>query len=345
MLDSTAGQVLVTGASGFIGSNVARTLVSAGREAVCMMRTTSSRRLLDGVSASLVWGDVADRESLAAAVTDTSLVFHLAGSHRNVRAADFYRVNAEGTRNLVEACARMQSPPVVVVVSSLAAAGPALPDRPLVETDPPAPVSHYGRSKLAAESAARQFAHAVPITIVRPPIVFGDGDRLGLPMFTSVATTGFHVVPGRASHRYSLIHASDLVNALVLAAERGSRLPPPDACGSENEGQGLYFVADEQSPTSPEFGAMIGQALGRTKTRIVRIPMPVVWSAALGVEVAVRISRRTRFLNLDKTREIAAGSWTCSAEKARRKLGFHPAAPLSERLRQTVAWYRRFGWL
>ncbi len=85
--------------------------------------------------------------------------------------------------------------------------------------------------------------------------------------------------------------------------------------------------------------------LWRRKTRIVHILMPVVWSAALGVEAAARIFGRARFLNLDKTREIAAGSWTCSPEKAYREIGFRPAALLSERLRQTAAWYRRFGWL
>jgi nucleoside-diphosphate-sugar epimerase len=338
-------KVFITGASGFIGSNVARLLADAGHEVVCLMRATSSRRLLEGVRALFVLGDVTDRESLAAAVKGASMVVHLAGCHRSVRAGDFYQVNTEGTRNLLDACARMACPPVVLVVSSLAASGPALSERPRIEADVPAPVSHYGRSKLAAESVAREFADAVPITVVRPPIVIGDGDRLSLPMFKSVARTGLTLVPGRVPYRYSLIHAADLVEAFVLAVERGSRLPPHDACDSATESQGLYFVADDQRPTGRELGTMLAEAVGRRAPRTVRIPMPIIWSAALATETVIRISRKARFLNVDKTREMAAGSWTCSAEKAAGELGFRPAAPLSERFRQTAAWYRRFGWL
>lgn len=338
-------KVFITGASGFIGSNVARLLADAGHEVVCLMRASSSYRLLEGVRASFVRGDVNDRESLAAAMKGPSLVVHLAGRHRSVRSGDFYQVNTEGTRNLLEACARMECPPVVLVVSSLAASGPALSERPRIETDVPAPVSHYGRSKLAAESAARQFAHAVPITVVRPPIVFGDGDLLCLPMFKSVARTGLNIIPGRVPYRYSLIHAADLVDAFVLAVERGSRLPPRDACHSATDGHGLYFVAEDEQPTVGEIGTMIGEALGRDMRGIVRVPIPLIWSTAVVTEAVMRISRRAQFLNVDKTREIAAGSWICSAEKAGRELGFRPAAPLSERFRQTAAWYRRFGWL
>lgn len=338
-------KVFITGASGFIGSNVARVLAGAGHEIVCLMRATSSHRLLEGVRASFVLGDVTDRKSLAAAVNGASLVVHLAGLHRSVRARDFYQVNTEGTRNLLETCARMECPPVVLVVSSLAASGPALSERPRIETDVPAPVSHYGRSKLAAESVAREFARAVPITVVRPPIVIGDGDRLSLPMFKSVARTGLNIVPGRARCRYSLIHALDLVEAFMLAVERGSRLPPCDAGHSAIDGRGLYFVADEEQPTARELGTIIGEALGRKMPRNVRIPLPMIWSAAVATEAAMRITRKARFLNLDKTREITAGSWTCSAEKAAGELGFRPAAPLSVRFHQTAAWYRRFGWL
>jgi nucleoside-diphosphate-sugar epimerase len=320
-------------------------LASAGHEVTCLMRPTSSGRRLDGVPAALAWGDVTDHESLVQAVRGKSIVYHVAGCLWTPRIADFYQVNEEGTRNLLKACSQMDRPPVVVIVSSLAAAGPSLPHRPRIETDPPAPVSHYGRSKRWAEVAARDFAHTVPVTVVRPPIVLGDGDRYGLAMFKSVARIGRHFVPSRTPQRYSVIHVHDLIEAIALAAERGSRLAPRSACGPEADSRGIYFVAGEESPTYAELGRMIGEALGRKRTRIVRIPMAMTWAIALVIEAGMRVFRKAQFLNLDKAREIAAGSWTCSAQKARRELGFRTAAPLSERLCQTAAWYRRFGWL
>jgi nucleoside-diphosphate-sugar epimerase len=288
---------------------------------------------------------VTDGPTLVQAVRGKSVVYHLAGCVCTARSADFYRVNEMGTRNLLTACSQIDSPPVVVVVSSLAAAGPSLPHRPRIESDAPAPVSHYGRSKLAAESAARELAHAVPITVVRPPIVLGEGDRYGLAIFKTVARLGLHFVAGRVPHRYSVIHVRELVDALLLAAERGSRLAARDARRPETESDGLYFVAGDERLTYAELGRMIGEAVGRTRTRVVRVPLRILRAMVCGIHVGMWIRGKAQYLNLDKFREIAAGSWTCSAQKARTELGFRPAAPLAERLRQTAAWYRSVGWL
>jgi len=239
----------------------------------------------------------------------------------------------------------MPNPPVVVMVSSVAAAGPSHPDRLRIESDRPAPVSHYGRSKWAAELAAREFAHAVPITIIRPPIVLGPADREGLPMFTSVARTGLHFVPGRVPHRFSVVHVDDLTQALILAAERGLRLEPGVPALRRDDSRGIYHIAGDEHPTYADLGRLIGKAVGRSRVRIVRIPMRAIWAAALVVELGMRIRKKSQYLNLDKAREIAAGSWTCSPEKAGRELGFRPAAPMTERLRQTADWYRAAGWL
>jgi len=340
-----AGKVLVTGASGFIGSNLVRRLAANGQEIACLLRPTSSDQNLLGASVSLIRGHLTDSETLLEAVRGKSVVYHVAGCLWTPRTADFYRVNEEGTRSLLEACSRLTSPPVVVFVSSIAAGGASLPARPRTESDAPAPVSHYGRSKLAAESAAREFAHAVPITVVRPPIVFGDGDRYAWPMFKTVARLGIHFVPGRVPHRYSMIYVRDLVEAIVLAAERGDRLAPGLACDPKTASRGIYFVGDDEMPTYADLGRMIGQALGRKRTWIVRVPLRIVRIIGAGTQAVMWIRRKGQFLNLDKVREITAGSWTCSVEKARAEFGFRTAAPLAERLRETVDWYRQAGWL
>src|SRR5262249_56705673 len=121
------------------------------------------------------------------AIANAQVVYHLAGLTKANAAEQFHRVNEVGVRNIIDAAAKKSSPPTVLVVSSLAAAGPAAnADCPRTESDPPAPVSHYGRSKRAGELAAETRAADLPITIVRPPIVLGPGDRTGAGFFRHI---------------------------------------------------------------------------------------------------------------------------------------------------------------
>ena len=259
-------KVLVTGASGFIGTHLVAALAARGDEVTCLVRQSSRVDSLRQAGARFVFGDVTDRGSLPAAVAGQSIVYHLAGCTQALDPRHFYRVNQRGVANVAQVCAGQTTPPVLVSVSSLAAAGPANDGQPKTEADRSEPVSHYGHSKRAGERAAEHFADRVPITIVRPPIVLGEGDRLGLPLFRSIARFGVHMVPGLDRRRFSLIHADDLVQLLILAAERGKRLPPrgrPESHGP----QGYYFAACEEDPAYADLGRMVAEVDGTPPRR------------------------------------------------------------------------------
>jgi nucleoside-diphosphate-sugar epimerase len=337
-----AVKALITGASGFIGAHLAATLVARGNRVTCLVRPTSCTDRLDSLAVKLAYGDVGDPASLVAAMRGEDVVFHLAGLTKALAYEELLRVNELGTRNVAKACADQASPPVLVLVSSLAAAGPSPTDRPRLETDPACPVSNYGRSKRAGELAAVRFADRVPVTIVRPPVVFGEGDASMLPMFRPIKWLRVHLVPGFTERLVSMIHAVDLVAGLIAAAERGERVA---VAGDGNPAQGYYFMAAERSPTFAEWGQLIARSLGCRRLRVVRAPELLSWGLAGANEAWARLRRRPHIFNLDKIREATAGSWVCGADRARRDLGFAVGADLESRFAQTTRWYRSQGWI
>lgn len=330
---------LVTGASGFIGGHLVRRLHKDGYRITCLVRPTSDRSPLEPYDPEFVSGDVTDPESLMRAVDSVDVVFHLAGATKSLRSRDLERVNVDGVRHVARACAECASPPNLILVSSLAAAGPTTTDRLRLETDDPAPVSNYGHSKLAGEYEARRFANRIPITIVRPPIVLGEADRDGLNMFDSIARWNLHFVPGMSDELFSVIHGEDLADALILAAQNGTRVHP------NHSSAGIYFATSDETPTYAELGQMIGEAVGRERVRIIRNPKPAIWAIAAINEIASQIRRRPHILGVDKAREATAGSWACDGSALHRDTGFVPACTLKQRLAQTARWYCDQGWL
>jgi len=337
--------VLVTGGNGFVGWNLTKALLEHSAEVTCLVRRTANIDTLKPLPVKIAYyDDVADKGSIVEAVARKTAVFHVAGCVRTFKKERLFQINEGGTRTVTECCAIQPNPPVLTIVSSLAAYGPARSDVPKTELDLPQPISDYGRSKLACEMAAREWSNEVPITIVRPPIILGPGDRDGLGIFKCISRLRVHFCPGSKQNRYSIIHAADLAKLLILAAERGTRLLPSPTDREQNA-RGTYFVEAEKRPTYAEFGHDVSIALDRRLFLNAPIQLPVIWTVAAVSDVLARLGKRPNYLNVDKAKEITAGSWICSSQAAMDDLGFSVDAPLQDRLHQTVQWYREQGWL
>ncbi|MEM8866216.1 MAG: NAD-dependent epimerase/dehydratase family protein, partial [Planctomycetota bacterium] len=311
---------LVTGASGFIGPRLVARLQKAGSEVVCLVRGSSNTDRLAPLGVRLVTGDVTDPASLIWALDGIDEVYHLAGKLHASRLEDYLAVNEQGAKNLAQACAQRETSPVLINVSSLAAAGPSSAGKPHTEADPSRPISMYGKSKLASEQALRPFANDVPITTVRPPVVFGPGDRDGFLMFQGIRRTRLHPVPNRSGLPLSLIHADDLCEALFLAGDRGERMAPNQSAGDST---GLYYAADPTPSTWADAGRMAADGMGVGVWVIKLRKWPFIIPALVG-DLMGRLSGKPSIFGMDKLREASATGWVCSVEKAASELGFAP---------------------
>lgn len=323
---------LVTGGQGFVGSHLCERLIAGGHRVRVLARPESRTENLDGLDVEIVRGDLRHPESLPAAVERCQWVFHLAGALKGFRESDFFRVNADGTRHLAEACVS-HAPGLsrFVLVSSLAAAGPSPGGAvPLTEDSPPRPVSWYGRSKLAGEEAVKSVPD-LPWTIVRPPVVFGPRER-DVYRYFRMARGGWLPVLGFRDRHYSLIFVLDLVEGIVRAAET------PQARGR------LYYLSGPEVVTWAKLGLLIADALG-VRGRVVRIPDFAGVGAGVLADLFSRIRGRPRIFSSQKMIEMRKPAWVCSSAGAARDLGWHAATPVAEGIRNTARWYRDHGWL
>jgi nucleoside-diphosphate-sugar epimerase len=321
-------KAFVTGGTGFVGAHLVRALRARGDEVTCLVRDPEKARALAWTNVRILRGDLDDARALREGVAGADVVFHVAGRISARSADEFMAANRDGTANVLEAAT--ETPPRrFVLVSSLAAAGPTAPGRPIDERRPPAPVTDYGRSKLAGEVLVR--AMPFPWTIVRPPVVYGEWDRQVLKAFKLVR---LGLVPrfGDGSQELSLIYAGDLAEALIAAGAA------PTTAGR------TYFAAHPATTTSTDLLRAIGGALGKTP-RLVQIPRPVGRAVLWTIGTAARLAGRSTILSADKAEEFFAAAWTCRPDALERDTGWRARVDLETGLQRTAEWYRKEGWL
>ncbi len=323
---------LVTGATGFIGSHLVELLQSRAHTVRVLLRKTSSLEWLKGLPIELFYGDLFDMEAMQKAVSGVDYVYHSAGLTKAKTAEGYYRANQEGTRNLLNA-ALAQAPRIrrFVHISSQAAAGPSPTSAPITEDFPANPLTTYGKSKLKAEQEVLEVASRIPVTICRPPAVYGPRDK-DIFEFFNTYKRGLQPIVGFSEKYVSLVHVTDLVRGFVLAGE------------SEKARGQTYFISSERAYGWKEVGEVTRAAMGRGAIRV-RIPEPLVYVISAFAEIGAKFSPKPALINLEKARDMVQDYWTCDSSKATRDFGYRQEISLVDGIRGTVEWYREQGWL
>ncbi len=322
--------VLVTGANGFIGAHLCRALAARDYRVRALVRRTSDLQALNGAAVELVYGDVTGADTLLPALRGATTVFHLAGVTRAVTREEYDRVNVTGTRNLVRAAAA-EGLERFVLVSSLAAAGPASEGAPRTETDDPRPVGMYGQSKREGEIVCLNEAPgSMRVTIIRPAIVYGPYDDDLLVLYRTARRGLAPTVPGDICA--SMIHVTDLVDLI----ERAGRFPV--AAGR------VYFAADPEPYWMRDIVRLMGRAVKRRVRFFPVIPV-CLYPLALINELLLRVGGGLPVLTRSRLHDYRHRFWTADPSAAIRDLDWKPAIDIAQGIRTTTAWYREHGWL
>jgi nucleoside-diphosphate-sugar epimerase len=330
---ASAPIAFVTGGTGFVGSHLVEALLERGyAEVRCLVR--SDPRWLEKLDVRRIRGSLDDELVLERALRGVDFVYHVAGLTRATGLEPLVRSNVLGTLKLMRAVERA-NPGVrkVLVTSSLAAVGTA-ETRVADETTPMRPISLYGESKAQMERALEKenWFERIPTVIVRPPAVYGPRESDILTFFKSVSRGFCPVVGSGTRPEISLVHVSDLVSGMILAAESPT---------SDGE---LYYLGSEDFYSWHAVRDAAANVMGR---RIVTVHVPPVAVPLIGsaAEWYGRLTRTYPALNREKAREILDAVKMCSVEKAMSGLGFRQRVDLETGVAETIEWYRQHGML
>ncbi len=347
-------KILVTGASGFIGSFMVSDGLERGHEMWAGMRHSSSKQYLTDPRIRFAELDLSrpdklreqlQRHKQAMGGSGWDYVIHAAGATKSLKREGFFRTNTEGTKNLVAAlrdCDMM--PKRFVFVSSLSIFGAIREEKigtdgskqlyiPISDKDTPRPNTAYGESKLAAETWLRAQTD-VPWVILRPTGVYGPRERDYFLMAQSIKQHVDFAV-GYQPQEITFVYMMDVVQAAFLACER----PAADVLHH------AYFLSDGNSYNSRAFSDLLQKEIGTRFVLHIKAPL---WFLRLICTVNGTVCRwmgKLTTLNMDKYHILAQRNWNCDIEPARRELGYEPKWNLEDGVRESVKWYKQAGWL
>ena len=330
-------KILITGASGFIGSFIVEEALKRGFETWAAVRKSSSRAFLTDKRIHFIELNLSSKQQLAEQLRGQAFdyVVHAAGVTKCLNKADFRRINTEGTKNLVEALLEVKMPlKRLVFVSSLSVFGAIkekMPYDEIREGDTPQPNTEYGRSKLAAERYLESLGQRVPYIILRPTGVYGPREKDYFMMAKSIKQHIDFAV-GFQRQDITFVYVTDVVQAVFLALEKG-------------ETGRKYFLSDGEVYQSSTFSDLIHEQLGRPWWLRITAPTWVLRIVTFFGEYAGRMTGKVTALNNDKYNILKQRNWRCDIEPARKELGFEPQVKLEEGVKTTIKWYQDNKWL
>ncbi len=315
-------RVLVTGASGFLGSHLLESLRAAGHEPVAAVRQSSDTTFIDAHGFEKRVVDFrAPHDDLVAALAGIDAVVHSAGGGKVTSLAEMEALNVAPTEKLWAAMAQ-QKTPRAVLVSSLAAVGPSQKGRPHDDDSAPRPASRYGLSKHKAEAVVRGYKDQVHTVIVRPPALFGPRDSRIVPVL-EMARRG--VVLDVGPRKMAICSGRDTADGIVAL------LDAPTTSGD------AFFVEQGVSTSIPELARGFARAMGRRDPWAVPVPRPALWTLAATLEAVTCLVRGKSPFNRDKLRD-AAPYVECNGQRLRDVAGWTPR-DLETCFAETVAWH------
>lgn len=323
---------VVTGGNGFVGSHLVDLLLETGHEVHCIVRKTSNIRWLENKQVKIFRTGLFDKEALKPILKEADYLFHVAGVVKAKTEEGYYKGNVETTKNLLSALVEIESKiKRILIVSSQTASGPSKDGKPVTEEDECHPITRYGKSKLEEEKLARSFMDKLPITIVRPPAVYGERDTEILQLFQTY-NKGIMALIGFNKKLVSLIHVSDLVKGIYLAAT------------SEKSKGETYFISSEKFYSWEEVSEVLRKVLGKKAIKL-RLPHSLVYFVAAIAEFFSLFSKQAATFNIEKARDFVQQYWICSSQKAMKDLGFACEVQLEEGIQRTIDWYKANNWL
>ena len=330
-------KILITGASGFIGSFIVEEALRRGMETWAAVRKSSSRAYLQDERIHFIELNLSSKEQLVAQFSKQTFdyVVHAAGVTKCLNKADFRRINTEGTRNLVDALLEVGMPlKRLVFISSLSIFGAIKEQQPydeIRESDTPRPNTEYGRSKLAAEHYLDSLGTRIPYIILRPTGVYGPREKDYFIMAKSIQQHSDFAV-GYKRQDITFVYVMDVVQAVFLALEKGQT-------GRK------YFLSDGQVYQSTTFSNLIHEELGRPWWIRITAPVWVLRIVTFFGEYIGRLTGKVTALNNDKFNILRQRNWRCDIEPARRELGYEPKVLLKDGVKTTIKWYIDHKWL
>lgn len=328
--------ILITGASGFIGSYIVEEALRQGYDVWAAVRKSTNRKYLKDERINFIELNLSSEEQMRKALTGLQFdyVVHAAGATKCLNAEDFFKINTEGTKNLVMAVLATQNVKRFVYISSLSIFGPCREERPykeILDTDTPMPNTAYGKSKLEAEKWLATHPE-LPYVILRPTGVYGPRETDYFLMAKSIAQHSDFAV-GYTPQDITFVYMQDVVQAVFLAMK------------AENCLHKAYFLSDGEVYDSRTFSDLIQKELG---VRFVLHIVAPVWVLRIVTAVGDKwghITGKLSALNNDKYNILRQRNWRCDISPARRDLGYEPKVKLAQGVREAMAWYKENGWL